>query len=181
MEKTKNVFIFVLRNQEEDDLDTIFPQHKEKSRLASSSQNVSNLVLDGWRAFTIKKIYIMRENFNWDAFDRWLECEGTTDLARNFKGVAKEEILKNIEKFDGEVDALMYISTTGEDCDDVEGTVTFDTLEEFITDALDDMEDDISGALNSSSILILTCGSQKVEVDMTEYLMDEFEKENNKK
>ena len=123
----------------------------------------------------------MRENFDWDAFDAWFECEGTTDLAKNFKEVAKEEILKNIDKFNGEVDALMYISTTGEDCDDVEGTVTYDTLDEFITDALDEMEDDISGALNSSSILILTCGSQKVEVDMTEYLMDEFEKENNKK
>ena len=59
--------------------------------------------------------------------------------------------------------------------------MTFDTLEEFITDALDDMEDDIAGALNSSSILILTCGSQKVEVDMTDYLWNEFEKENNKK
>ena len=121
---------------------------------------------------------------NWDEpteFDEWLECEGTTNLARNFKEVAKEEILNNIDKFDGEVDALMYISTTGEECDDVEGIVTFDTLEEFITDALDDMEDDIAGALNSSSILILTCGSQKVEVDMTDYLWDEFEKENNKK
>lgn len=114
-------------------------------------------------------------------FDEWLECEGTTNLARNFKEVAKKEILKNIDKFDDEVDALMYISTTGEDCDDVEGKVTFDTLEEFITDALDDMEDDIAGALNSSSILILTCGRQKVEVDMTDYLWDEFEKENNKK
>ena len=121
---------------------------------------------------------------NWDEpteFDEWLECEGTTDLAKNFKEVAKEEILKNIDKFDGEVDALMYISTTGEDCDDVEGTVTFDTLEEFITDALDDMEDDIAYTMMCSGVLILTCGRQKVEVDMTEYLIDEFEKENNKK
>ena len=111
-------------------------------------------------------------------FDEWMECEGTTDLARNFKEVAKDEILNNIDKLDGEVDALMYISTTGEECDDVEGKVTFDTLEEFITDALDDMEDDIEGALNSSSILILTCGSQKVEIDMTDYLWDEYEKIN---
>ena len=45
---------------------------------------------------------------NWDEpteFDEWLECEGTTNLARNFKEVAKEEILNNIDKFDGEVDA----------------------------------------------------------------------------
>ena len=123
----------------------------------------------------------MRENFDWDAFDEWLECEGTTDLAKGFKKVAKKEILKNIDKFDGEVDALMYISSNGAECDDVEGKVTYDTLDEFITDALDDMEDDIAYTMMCSGVLILTCGSQKVEVDMTEYLMDEFEKENNKK
>lgn len=123
----------------------------------------------------------MRENFDWDAFDEWFECEGTTDLARNFKKVAKEEILNNIDKFNDEVDALMYISSNGAECDDVEGKVTYDTLEEFITDALDDMEDDIAYTMMCSGVLILTCGSQKVEVDMTEYLMDEFEKENNKK
>lgn len=123
----------------------------------------------------------MRENFNWDAFDEWFECEGTTDLAKNFKEVAKEETLNNIDKFDDEVDALMYISSNGAECDDVEGKVTYDTLEEFITDALDDMEDDIAYTMMCSGVLILTCGSQKVEVDMTEYLMDEFEKENNKK
>ena len=120
----------------------------------------------------------MRENFNWDAFDEWLECEGTTDLAKNFKKVAKEEILNNIDKFDGEVDALMYISSNGAECDDVEGKVTYDTLDEFITDALDDMEDDIAYTMMCSGVLILTCGRQKVEVDMTEYLMDEFEKTN---
>lgn len=123
----------------------------------------------------------MRENFDWDAFDAWFECEGTTDLARNFKEVAKEEILKNIDKFNGEADALMYISSNGAECDDVEGKVTYDTLDEFITDALDDMEDDIAYTMMCSGVLILTCGIQKVEVDMTEYLMDEFEKENNKK
>lgn len=114
-------------------------------------------------------------------FDEWLECEGTTDLARNFKEVAKKEILKNIDKFDGEVDALMYISSCGADCDDVEGKVTYDTLDEFITDALDDMEDDVAYTMMCSGVLILTCGRQKVEVDMTDYLWDEFEKENNKK
>ena len=120
----------------------------------------------------------MRENFDWDAFDEWFECEGTTDLAKNFKEVAKNEILKNIDKFDDEVDALMYISSNGADCDDVEGKVTYDTLDEFITDALDDMEDDIAYTMMCSGVLILTCGSQKVEADMTEYLMDEFEKTN---
>ena len=169
-------------------MEPFFPIHKEKSRLASSSQNGSNSVLDGWRAFSIKKIYIMSKEvktiYNWDEpteFDRWLECEGTTDLAKNFKEVAKEEILKNIDKFDDEVDALMYISSNGAECDDVEGKVTYDTLDEFITDALDDMEDDIAYTMMCSGVLILTCGRQKVEVDMTEYLMDEFEKDNNKK
>lgn len=121
---------------------------------------------------------------NWDEpteFDEWLECEGTTNLARNFKEVAKEEILNNIDKFDDEVDALMYISSNGAECDDVEGKVTYDTLDEFITDALDDMEDDIAYTMMCSGVLILTCGRQKVEVDMTDYLWNEFEKENNKK
>ena len=121
---------------------------------------------------------------NWDEpteFDEWLECEGTTNLARNFKEVAKDEILKNIDKFDDEVDALMYISSNGAECDDVEGKVTYDTLDEFITDALDDMEDDIAYTMMCSGVLILTCGRQKVEVDMTDYLWNEFEKENNKK
>ena len=108
---------------------------------------------------------------NWDEpteFDEWLECEGTTDLAKNFKEVAKKEILKNIDKFDDEVDALMYISSNGAECDDVEGKVTYDTLDEFITDALDDMEDDIAYTMVCSGVLILTCGTQKIEVDMTE-------------
>lgn len=102
-------------------------------------------------------------------------------MARNFKEVAKKEILNNIDKFDGEVDAIMYISSNGADCDDVEGKVTYDTLEKFITDALDDMEDDIAYTMMCSGVLILTCGRQMVEVDMTDYLWDEFEKENNKK
>ena len=62
MHVSKIPAIFAFRNQEEDDLDTIFPQHKEKSRLASSSQNVSNLVLGGWRALIIEKKIKYHEN-----------------------------------------------------------------------------------------------------------------------
>ena len=55
-----------------------------------------------------------------------------------------------------------------------------DYKDEVLSDALDDMEDDIAYTMMCSGVLILTCGRQKVEVDMTEYLMDEFEKTNKK-
>ena len=108
-------------------------------------------------------------------FDEWCEVESFMDYIEGIKNEAKTHFLAGAPKMDGEVEAYMYVSSHSGDSDMIEDTINVNTLEEFISDALDELEDDILDSFLSTGYLRIAIGTDKNEFDLTDSLYERYE------
>lgn len=97
------------------------------------------------------------------------------DYIEEIKNEAKTHFLAGAPKMDGEVEAYMYVSSHSGDSDMIEDTINVNTLEEFISDALDELEDDILDSFLSTGYLRIAIGTDKNEFDLTDSLYERYE------
>lgn len=111
------------------------------------------------------------------SFDEWCEVESLMDYVQRIKNEAKAYFLNGATKMDGEAEVSMYVSRDSFDSDLVEDTVDADTLEEFISNALNELEEDILDSLLSSGVIMLSIGGDENEFNACESLYEWYEDE----
>lgn len=111
------------------------------------------------------------------SFDEWCEVESLMDYVKKIKEEAKAYFLNGAPKMDGEVEANMYVSSNSFDSDSVEDTVDAYTLEAFISDALEELEEDILDSLLSSGFIMLSIGGDENEFNACKSLYEWYEDE----
>ena len=110
------------------------------------------------------------------AFEEW---EDTVSVSRYIHRIESEAFLyfNDAVKIDGSVLADMYIDSACEDSAIVSEVVTSENISHFISNALDDLEEDLDDRLLSSASIVLSIDKKKYKFDVTHVLYGIYEDE----
>ena len=108
------------------------------------------------------------------SFEEW-----TVSVSRYIHRIEREAFLyfNDAVKIDGSVLADMYIDSACEDSAIVSEVVTSENISHFISNALDDLEEDLDDRLLSSASIVLSIDKKKYKFDVTHVLYGIYEDE----
>lgn len=110
------------------------------------------------------------------SFEEW---EDTVSISRYIHRIESQAFLyfNDAVKIDGSVLADMYIDSACEDSAIVSEVVTSENISLFISNALDDLEEDLDDRLLSSASIVLSIDKKRYKFDVTHALYGIYEDE----